>query len=63
VFVIDATHSIQQLPLSPEEEEYLAVKTVGQMRWEATDPEEQEEMLKARIWEGDNFEQFKVGGQ
>lgn len=53
-------NSVQKLPLTPEEEEYLAEKTVGHLRWEALEPEDQEEMIKARIWEEDNYEQFKV---
>jgi hypothetical protein len=57
---VSVCHSVQKLPLTPEEEEYLAQRTVGASRWEALEPEDQEEMIKARIWEEDNYEQFKV---
>lgn len=56
-------NSYQKLPLSEEEEQYLAVRAVGQTVWEASTPEEQAEMTKARVWEGDNWEQYKVRGE
>lgn len=48
-------HTVQKLPLSPEEEEYLASKCVGTTRWGMLEESEKAELLGARIWEDEQW--------
>jgi len=44
-------HSYRKLPLSKEEEEYMACRTVGKGRWEGLEEEEKEELIEGKVWE------------
>lgn len=52
--------SVQGLPLSEEEEEYLAKGRVGNEVWEALSHDEQTKLIKLRVWEGPNYDNYLV---
>jgi len=53
-------HSYRGLPLSKEEEGYMACKMVGKGRWEALEEEEKEELIEGKVWgvEGWSFAEW-----
>jgi len=49
------------LPLSEEEEEYLARRRVGEEVWTSLSYDEQTQLMKMRVREGQTFDEFLVG--